>query len=123
MGGPDDGETQVGRNEHWKGHDRPGLLMAEGDPSTAAGTGPASWGEVLIDGDRILVDWDSLYSLPTDETALGQLLRASLDPGRGSGTDDDKVFEAARELLTESPAPPALRPRCGTSWRRCLARP
>lgn len=105
----DEGGTQVERMETWRGHDHPGLLLTNGDPSTAAGVGPASWGEVVIDGERVLVDWDTLYDLPTDTAALAQLLRESVDPERGSGTDDDKIFDAVRGLLARSPAPPALR--------------
>lgn len=105
----DEGGTHVERMETWRGHDHPGLLLTNGDPSTAAGVGPASWGEVVIDGERVLVDWDTLYDLPTEPQVLEQLLRDSVDPERGSGTDDDKIFEAVRGLLARSPAPPALR--------------
>ncbi|MHA7134366.1 hypothetical protein [Oerskovia turbata] len=109
VGGPDDGETTISREESWKGHDEPGLLMSNGDVTTAAGIGPSGWGSVVIDGEEVLIDWDGLYTLPTDPVVLEQLLRGSLDPERGSGTDEDKLTDAIRGFLAASPAPPALR--------------
>jgi len=97
------------RHEFWLGHTEPGLLVFDGDLTTASGVGPSSWGNLLIGGTWTLISWDALYALPTDSVALEGLLRGSVEPDRGAGTDDDKVFGMARDLQLDSPAPPALR--------------
>ncbi|MBD8080563.1 hypothetical protein [Cellulosimicrobium arenosum] len=92
----------------WLGHDDPGLLTEEGEDEVTP-IGPSSWAELLIDDERVLVGWDGLYALPTDPVELERLLRDSVEPDRGAGTPDDKVFDMARTLLVGTPAPPALR--------------
>ncbi|MBD7918439.1 hypothetical protein H9657_09130 [Cellulomonas sp. Sa3CUA2] len=39
--------------------------------------------------------------LPTQADELTRVVRASLQPDRGQGSDDDRVFEAARTALSE----------------------
>lgn len=109
VGGPDGGQTVISRDESWKGHHELGLLMSNSDVTTAEGIEPSTWGSVVIDGERVFVDWDLLYTLPTDPAALEQLMRGSLVPGLGIGTDEDKLTDAIRQFLEASPAPPALR--------------
>jgi len=104
-----DSSGKLARHEVWLGHTAPGLIVNDGDLAKASGTGPAAWGNLLIAGTWTLVNWDVLYSLPTDPAVLESLIRGSLEPGRGAGSDDDKVFGMARNLLSTSPAPPPLR--------------
>lgn len=104
-----DAAGAVERAEFWSGHTEPGLLIFDDDLASASGVGPASWGNLLIDGTWVLIDWDALYALPTDPVALESLIRGSVEPDRGVGTDDDKVVSQSRDLLLRSPAPPALR--------------
>ncbi|WP_028045637.1 hypothetical protein [Cellulomonas sp. URHE0023] len=100
---------EVHHEESWLGHTDPGMLVSEGNLDTYSGIGPSAWGTVTIDGAEVLVSWDVLYTLPTDPTELEALLRGSLQPDRGSGTDDDKVLDAVHTMLFRSPASPALR--------------
>ncbi len=95
--------------DSWSGNDRPGVVMFEGSPEDGFSFGPRGWGDLLIDGERVMIGWDGLYALPTEPAQLEQLLRASVEPDRGAGSDEDKVFDMARSLLVDSPAPPALR--------------
>ncbi len=107
------------RMDLWYGRTEPGVALVDGEPAWAMGQ--ASWGAlkldaVALDGDvRVtsdgwtLVTWDVLDQLPTDPAALEQLLRGSIEPGRGAGTDDDKVFDTALGLLRGSPASTGLR--------------
>ncbi|WP_315096251.1 hypothetical protein [uncultured Cellulomonas sp.] len=103
----DDG--RVDQHENWYGHSSPGLITENGDLATASGMGPALWGVLLIDGTRVQIHWDELYALPTSPVTLERLLRASVEPDRGTGSEDDKVFALAVDLLVNSPAPPPLR--------------
>jgi hypothetical protein len=102
-------DGDVEQSEGWYGHTAPGLVVADGDLSTASGMGPALWGVLLIDGAWVQIHWDELYALPTDPVVLEALLRGSIEPDRGTGSEDDKVFGFAMDLLRNSPAPPPLR--------------
>lgn len=107
------------RRDVWYGRDEPGVGLVDGEPAWAMG--PASWGALKLGGEYLegdhrvleggwtLVTWDVLYELPADPKVLEQALRASIEPGRGSGTDDDKVFDMLVDMLRGSPAPPSLR--------------
>ncbi|KLN33417.1 hypothetical protein FB00_17665 [Cellulosimicrobium funkei] len=95
--------------DSWSGNDRPGVVTVEGSPDDDFSFGPRGWGNLLIDGERVMIGWDGLYALPTEPAQLEQLLRASVEPDRGAGSAEDKVFDMARSLLVDSPAPPALR--------------
>ena len=53
------------------------------------------------------LDWDDLWTLPTDPTALAQILSAGWS-GQGY-TRDSQRFDDVLNLLDESPAPPSLR--------------
>ncbi|MCL3860898.1 hypothetical protein [Actinotalea sp. K2] len=96
--------------ESWSSLDQPGLLVWGGDLSTAAGKGPSDVvGRFRIDGEWV----DMLREperLPTDAAGLGEVLRASVEPDRRSGSDDEKVFGMARDLMTAGGlVPDALR--------------
>lgn len=91
--------SQEYTQETWSSRSIPGLLVADGDLTTAGGTGPKDvLGSFVVDGVRyeMLRDPDLL---PTDGEALAGVLRASIEPDRGSGSDDDKVVAGAVELL------------------------
>ncbi|MGN8244797.1 hypothetical protein ACTHAM_001904 [Cellulomonas soli] len=101
---------QVGTLETWSSRTLPGLIVDDGDLTTASGKGPSTViGRFRIDG--VWVDQlRDVNRLPTDTTALEAVLRASVEPDRRSGSDDDKVFGMARDLLLEAGLQPvALR--------------
>ncbi|RYV51640.1 hypothetical protein [Pengzhenrongella frigida] len=104
-----DAAGEVERMEFWAGHTEPGLLVFDDDLANASGVGPGAWGNLLIDGAWVLIGWDALYALPTEPVALEAVIRGSVEPDRGVGTDDDKVVSMARDLLLRTPASPALR--------------
>ncbi|WP_129337900.1 hypothetical protein [Cellulomonas endophytica] len=97
------------RRELWYGRDAPGVGVEGGDRERAFAFGPASWGSLVLDGERTPVRWDVLDRLPTGPAALEAVLRASIEPGVGAGTDDDRVVSMARALLVGSPASDDLR--------------
>jgi len=99
---------QVHKRETWSGHTKPGMFTDDGDLANAMFAGPSGWGNLLINGKWTLVSWDVLYTLPTDPTALEALFRASVEPDRGQGTDDDKIFSMVRDMQLNNPGPPAL---------------
>lgn len=96
--------------DQWTSRTAPGLLVLGDDPSTAQGIGPSSViGRFRIDGAWVDQLRD-VSALPTDAAGLEAVLRDSVEPGRGSGSDDDKVFNMARNLLLEGGLQPdALR--------------
>jgi hypothetical protein len=53
----------------------------------------------VIDGERYEPLLDTGL-LPVDPDVLAAVMRASVSPDQGSGTDDDKVFAKAKDLLT-----------------------
>jgi hypothetical protein len=82
----------------WMGHTAAGVLK---DPRVSSGIIPLEVGS--FDG----FTWDQLYALPTDSRALESKLRAtSLNGGRD---DNSELFTLVGSLISESPAPPALR--------------
>lgn len=92
-----DGETE--RSDTWRSRELPGLLVSDEDLTTASGVGPVNaFGSFVIDGvrDDMLRDPGRL---PTDPSALATVLRDSLQPDRGAGTDDQKVFTTVRDLM------------------------
>ncbi|WP_041574245.1 hypothetical protein [Cellulomonas gilvus] len=58
-------------------------------------------------GDEVTFTWDELLALPTDSKALRAVLEAEVR--EHAGVTDYRVYRAASELLTETPAPPQLR--------------
>lgn len=91
------------RREIWIGNDRPGVLK---DPGVDC-TGVIPLTEGLFTGERV-AGWAGLYELPTDPAALEAALRRGR--GRGEGNDaDSELYSRVGDLLSESPAPPALR--------------
>jgi hypothetical protein len=100
--------------QSWLAHDGEGAfqdagLFAEMSPDAPTGEdgvrtetlGPT----VFYAGDA--VDWDGLYALPTEPTALEARLRGAID---GSGPDDDtELWEIVKGLLGGTPASPDLR--------------
>ncbi|MCC2320346.1 hypothetical protein [Cellulomonas xiejunii] len=92
-------ETQ--RGESWRSRERPGLLVSDGDLEAAMGTGPSVvLGTWVVAGQRHEMLTDPTV-LPTDGDELAQVVRDSLEEGRGAGTDDDKVYEVVRTALRE----------------------
>ena len=86
------------RRTIWMGHTAAGALK---DPRVSSGIIPLEVG--FFDG----FTWDQLYALPTDSRALERKLRAtSLNGGRD---DNSELFTLVGGLISESPAPPALR--------------
>jgi hypothetical protein len=86
------------RREIWNGHTAAGALK---DPRISSGIIPVEVGS--FEG----FTWDQLYALPTDSRALESKLRAtSLNGGRD---DNSELFTLVGGLISESPAPPALR--------------
>lgn len=80
------------------GHKAIGVIK---DPRVSSGVIPL---EVGVFGG---FSWDQLYALPTESRALESKLRAtSLNGGRD---DNSELFSIVGGLLSESPAPPALR--------------
>jgi hypothetical protein len=71
------------------------------DPRVSSGIIPLEVGS--FDG----FTWDQLYALPTESRTLERKLRAtSLNGGRD---DNSELFSLVGSLISESPAPPALR--------------
>ncbi|NHT17170.1 hypothetical protein [Cellulomonas sp. IC4_254] len=91
------------RFESWASPDRPGLLVWDGDLTNPAAMGPTN----VIGRFRIGGEWVDMLrdpaALPTDPAALEQVFRDSVEPDRRSGTDDDKVYGMAYDLLNGSP--------------------
>jgi hypothetical protein len=89
------------RWESWVSPDRPGLIVTDGDLSTAAAQGPSvvvGSGRFRIDGEWVDVLRDPT-ALPTDPDALAQVFRESIEPDRRSGSDDEKVYGMVYDLL------------------------
>lgn len=85
--------------ETWQSREQPGLLMWDGDTTTASGIGPInSFGGFRIDGQWVDMVRDPAL-LPTDPDELRAVLYASVEPDRRTGTDDEKVAGMARDLL------------------------
>lgn len=94
-----DGGTE--RTETWRSRELPGLIVWDGDLTAPAAMGPTNvLGRFRIDGVWVDMLRDPAL-LPTDAGALGQVLRDSLEPDRGSGSDDDKVFGTVQDLLRD----------------------
>ena len=86
------------RREIWMGHTAAGALK-----DARIGSGIVSLEVGSFEG----FTWDQLYALPTDSRALERKLRAtSLKGGRD---DNSELFTLVGSLISESPAPPALR--------------
>ena len=86
------------RRTIWMGNTAAGALK---DPRVSSGIIPLEIGS--FDG----FTWDQLYALRTDSRALERKLHAtSLNGGRD---DDSELFTLVGSLISESPAPPALR--------------
>ncbi|UZN02085.1 hypothetical protein [Cellulomonas sp. S1-8] len=89
------------RMETWSSRERPGLMVWDGDHDGAAAKGPAvvlgSW---VVAGQQYEMLADPRV-LPTEPDELAQVVRDSLQPDRGSGSDDDKVYEQVRTALSE----------------------
>lgn len=91
------------RFESWQSPDRPGLLVWDGDLANPAAMGPTNViGRFRMDGEWVEMLRDP-SALPTDPVALEAVLRDSVEPDRRSGTDDDKVYGMAYDLLNGSP--------------------
>lgn len=107
--------------ESWSSLNEPGLLVWDRDPSTAAGKGPSDViGRFRIDGEWVDMLRDPEL-LPSDPTALADVLWASVEADRGSGTDQEKVFAMARDLIAQGGlVPEALR---RAAWEVAVALP
>ncbi|HQY34416.1 MAG TPA: hypothetical protein PLS68_10660 [Actinotalea sp.] len=93
--------TRSEQAESWLSRELPGLLVTDGDLATATGVGPRDVvGRFFLDGAWVDMLRDPT-ALPTDAAALEGVLRASVEPDRRSGTDDEKVFGMARDLLLD----------------------
>ena len=100
----DDGPWTLGdveRRETWTSRERPGVWVSDGDVEHASAAGPrvvlGSW---VVAGVR----YDMLADprvLPVEADELGAVVRESLEPDRGAGTDDDKVYGRVRDALSE----------------------
>lgn len=91
------------RSESWTSPDRPGLLVWDGDLTNPAAKGPTSViGRFRIDGEWVDMLRDPT-ALPTDPVALERVFRDSVEPDRRGGTDDEKVYGMAYDLLNNSP--------------------
>lgn len=97
------GKQQPVLREAWIGNDRPGALK---DPGVDC-DGILRLSPGLFTGERV-TGWAGLYSLPTDPGPLEAALRRGRDQGQGANADSD-LFNRVGDLLSESPAPPALR--------------
>ncbi|ADG75391.1 hypothetical protein Cfla_2503 [Cellulomonas flavigena DSM 20109] len=90
------------RMETWSSRERPGLMVYGGDLGDVAAKGPVvvmgSWG---VAGQRYEMLTDPRV-LPTDAAGLARAARVALEEGRGTGSDDDKVFEVLRTSLSEA---------------------
>ena len=92
------GTGPMERREIWQGHKAAGVMK---DTRMGGGLIPLDVGS--FDG----FTWDQLFALPTDSRALERKLRAtSLNGGRDDNTE---LFTLVGTLMSESPAPPALR--------------
>lgn len=110
--------TGTFQREIWQARVGSSVLRDEADAALAAeGTGgdldPAlirteafDTAATFVVGGEVLT-WKDLDALPTDATALGQLLRDKVR-GHASG-EDNEVWESVAALLLESPASPQLR--------------
>lgn len=101
------------RREIWIGNDRPSVLIDTG-ANLEDGVDPGAARTLDSPGRWFLAgDWSGFADLPTDPDELERALRAELSP---QNVDDleQQLFEKVRELLTESPAPPAVR---GALWQ------
>lgn len=86
-------------DEQWWSRTEYGLGVTNGDLSTADEFEPmTSIGAFRIDGVMVQQLSDPAL-LPTDPDELLAVLRASAQPGVRSGSDDDKAFEMAKDLL------------------------
>jgi len=89
------------RQETWFSRDLPGLMVYDGDLAAPGARGPVnSFGRYYLDGAWVDMLRDP-GELPTDPDALAAVLRASLEPDRGSGTDDQKVLGMVHDLLLD----------------------
>lgn len=101
------GDGPGGVTELYVSRDQPGLIVSDGDLTTATGIGPRSViGRFRLDGEWVDMLRDPAR-LPADPAALAEVLHASVEPDRRSGTNDDKVFGMARDLLREGGLLPA----------------
>lgn len=105
-----DTDGTVSTDESWLSPHQPGLLVGDGDLTSASGVGPRDvLGTFVLDGVRVEMLRD-VDRLPTDPAALEAVLRASVEPDRRNGTDDDKVYGMAYDLLVAAGLlPEALR--------------
>lgn len=104
-----------GIHESWTSRDRPGLLVSDGDLAGAEVVEPSDVvGRFRIDG-----VWHEMLRdpglLPTNPASLEEVFRASVEPDRRSGTDDDKVFGMAYDLLNDGSWLPS--PLLQAAWR------
>jgi hypothetical protein len=105
------GTTQTESREEWQSLTLPGLIVWDGDltPWTQDDPeGPAAIGPNSIAGYFNLTghgneDVTDASVLPTDPDALRDLLYASVEPDRRSGSDDNKVFGMIYDLLVNNP--------------------
>lgn len=105
------GDEHVNVLDEWFGNDRPGLVMNDGDLESAFGVGLHPWGrEMLLDGERVDLGWDTFYALPTDPAELETVLRDSVAVlWREPNPREDTVLQIAGSFIGRTPAPPALR--------------
>ncbi len=96
------GTTRVTR-EVWVGHREPGRRATWASGATAARVEPVPVLPFVLGGAS--VDWEGLFSLPTEPARLDELLRRS---AAESGADADALAFQAVGDLAETPAPPAL---------------
>ncbi|WP_024288937.1 hypothetical protein [Cellulomonas sp. KRMCY2] len=90
-------------HEDWQSRERPGLGMSDADTAGAWSKGPAAiLGTFVVAGVELDLLAEPAY-LPTDPTALDQVVRASiaLDQrnGAGRGPTDQRAFQRVTELL------------------------
>lgn len=96
-----DGITDL--HESWASPDRPGLLVWGGDLGNTEATASSHViGRFRIDGEWVDMLRDPA-ALPTDPAALEQVFRDSVEPDRRSGSDDEKVYGMAYDLLNNNP--------------------
>lgn len=104
--GPD---GEVSTSETWLSPHQPGIGASNGDYANADSFGPGNViATFMIDGAWVEVRKDSGL-LPTDPAALERVFRASIEPDRRSGTDDEKVYGMAYDLLIDDGLPEGLR--------------
>lgn len=115
--GPEGQET----HESWLSRELPGLLVSNGDLANASAVGPVNVvGRFKIDGVWVDMLRDP-SALPADGVSLAEVLRASVEPDRRSGSDDDKVFDMVRDLLMEGGLLP--QPLLEAAWDAAAALP